>query len=103
MISLRRLEVGDMQLNQESVTIEDALGSLIKKILPCDVMCQDMDKVILNPEDAKKIRNGLSIDYNAPLKNNRLVRIYTESKIFIGIGEVSENFKLLPKRLLSTN
>ena len=103
MISLRRLEVGDMQLNQESVTIEDALGSLIKKILPCDVMCQDMDRVTLNPEDAKKIRNGLSIDYNAPLKNNRLVRIYTGSKIFIGIGEVSENFKLLPKRLLSTN
>lgn len=103
MISLRRLEVGDMQLNQESVTIDDALESLVKKILPCDVMCQEMDRIELNSEDAKKIRNGLAIDYNAPLEKNRLVRIYTESKIFIGIGEVSEQHKLLPKRLLSTN
>ena len=103
MISLRRLEVGDMQLNQESATIDDALESLVEKILPCDVMCQEMDLIELNSEDAKKIRNGLAIDYNAPLKNNRLVRIYTESKIFIGIGEVSEKNKLLPKRLLSTN
>ena len=41
-------------------------------------MLIDFKKICINLEDAKKVRNGLSIDYNAQLKNKRLVRIYTE-------------------------
>jgi hypothetical protein len=66
-------------------------------------MLGQIDKIAINLEDAKKVRNGLSIDYNAPLKNKRLVRIYTETELFIGIGEVGDDKKLIPKRLLSTN
>ena len=101
-MSLRRLEVGDMHLNQKSCSFEDSYQSLINKVLPCDAMLSDLDKVKIKKEDVKKVRNGLSIDYNALLKIKGLVRIYTEKELFLGIGEVSDN-KLQPKRLISTN
>ena len=101
-ISLRRLEVGDMHLSQKSCSFEDSYQSLIDKVLPCDAMLSDLDKVKIKKEDVKKVRNGLSIDYNALLKIKGLVRIYTEKELFLGIGEVSDN-KLQPKRLISTN
>ena len=101
-ISLRRLEVGDMHLNQKSCSFEDSYQSLIDKVLPCDAMLSDLVKVKIKKEDVKKVRNGLSIDYNAHLKIKGLVRIYTEKELFLGIGEVSDN-KLQPKRLISTN
>ena len=101
-ISLRRLEVGEMHLNHKSCSFEDSYQSLIDKVLPCDVMLGDMDIVKIKKEDVKKVRNGLSIDYNAQLKSKGLVRIYTEKELFLGIGELS-NKKLQPKRLLSTN
>ena len=102
MKSLRRLQVGRIKLDSQSCSFEDTNESLIKKILPCDLMLQAMDKVDLNLEDAKKFRNGLSIDYNAQLENNELVRIYTEEDLFVGIGKFESN-KILPKRLLSTD
>ena len=101
-ISLRRLKVGDMHLNQKSCSFEDSYQSLIDKVLPCDVMLSDLHKVKIKKEDVKKVRNGLSIDYNALLKIKGLVRIYTEKELFLGIGEVSDN-KLQPKRLISRN
>ena len=101
-ISLRRLEVGDMHLNQISCSFEDSYQSLVDKVLPCDVMLSDFHKVKIKKEDVKKVRNGVSIDYNAHLKIKGLVRIYTEKELFLGIGEVSGN-KLQPKRLISTN
>jgi len=101
-ISLRRLEVGDMYLNQKSCSFEDSYQSLIDKVLPCDAMLSDLDKVKIKKEDVKKVRNGQSIDYNALLKIKGLVRIYTEKELFLGIGEVSDN-KLQPKRLISRN
>ena len=101
-ISLRRLEVGDMHLNDKTCSFEDTYQSLIDKILPCDALLNDLDKVKIQQEDVKKVRNGLPIDYNALLKIKGLVRIYNEKELFLGIGEVSDN-KLQPKRLISTN
>ncbi len=101
-ISLRRLEVGDMHLNHKTCSFEDTYQSLIAKILPCDALLNDLDKVKIQKEDVKKVRNGLPIDYNALLKIKGLVRIYNEKELFLGIGEVSDN-KLQPKRLISTN
>ena len=75
--SLRRLEVGSMKLTANSCQLEDTKDNIVNTILPCDALLTDMDKIALKPEDAKKVRNGLSIDYNAHLKNKGLVRIYT--------------------------
>ena len=91
-----------MHLNNKSCSFEDSYQSLIDKVLPCDAMLSDLDKVKIKKEDVKKVRNGLSIDYNALLKSKGLVRIYTEKELFLGIGELI-NEKLQPKRLISMN
>ena len=101
--SLRRLEVGSMKLTTNSCLLEDTKNNIVNNILPCDALLTDIDKIALNPEDAKKVRNGLSIDYNAHLKNKGLVRIYTDKNLFMGLGLVGNNNKIRPKRLLATN
>ena len=100
--SLRRLKVGHLNLDSNSCNLHDKKEEILSKINSCDSMLIDLKKIRINLEDAKKVRNGLSIDYNAQLKNKRLVRIYTETELFVGLGEILEN-KLFPKRLLATN
>ena len=100
--SLRRLKVGHLHLDSNSCNLRDKKEEILSKINSCDSMLIDLKKIRINLEDAKKVRNGLSIDYNAQLKNKRLVRIYTETELFVGLGEILEN-KLFPKRLLATN
>ena len=101
--SLKRLEVGHLNLEKNFCTLNDSKELLEEKILPCDSMLRELNKIELNVEDVKKVRNGLSIDYNAELENKGLVRIYTKDNLFMGLGLVSEENKIQPKRLLSTN
>ena len=101
--SLKRLEVGHLNLGKNFCTLNDSKELLEEKILPCDTMLRDFNKIELNVEDVKKVRNGLSIDYNANLEKKGLVRIYTKDNLFMGLGLVSEKNKIQPKRLLSTN
>ena len=101
--SLKRLEVGHLNLEKNFCTLNDSKELLEEKILPCDSMLRDFNKIELNVEDVKKVRNGLSIDYNAKLERKGLVRIYTKDNLFMGLGLVSEKNKIQPKRLLSTN
>ena len=101
--SLKRLEVGHLNLGKNFCTLNDSKELLEEKILPCDSMLRDFNKIELNVEDVKKVRNGLSIDYNANLEKKGLVRIYTKDNLFMGLGLVSEKNKIQPKRLLSTN
>ena len=100
--SLRRLKVGHLHLDSNSCNLHDKKEEILSKINSCDSMLIALKKIRINLEDAKKVRNGLSIAYNAQLKNKRLVRIYTETELFVGLGEILEN-KLFPKRLLATN
>ena len=100
--SLRRLKVGHLHLDSNSCNLHDKKEEILSKINSCDSMLIDLKKIRINLEDAKKVRNGLSIDYTAQLKNKRLVRIYTETELFVGLGEILEN-KLFPKKLLATN
>ena len=101
--SLKRLEVGHLNLGKNFCTLNDSKELLEEKILPCDTMLRDFNKIELNLEDVKKVRNGLSIDYNANFEKKGLVRIYTKDNLFMGLGLVCEKNKIQPKRLLSTN
>lgn len=101
--SLKRLEVGHLNLEKNFCNLSDSKELLEEKILPCDSMLRDFNKIELNVEDVKKVRNGLSIDYNANLEKKGLVRIYTKDNLFMGLGLVSEKNKIQPKRLLTSN
>ena len=100
--SLRRLKIGHLYLDSHSCNLHDRKEEILSKVNSCDSMLIDFKKICINLEDAKKVRNGLSIDYNAQFENKRLVRIYTETELFVGLGEILEN-KLFPKKLLATN
>ena len=100
--SLRRISVGNSFIKEESCSLNESKTSILSKLLPCDALLEELKKVYINPEDTKKVRNGQSMDYNAHHKIKRLVRIYTDKELFIGLGEVTTD-KLIPKRLLSTN
>ena len=65
-------------------------------------MLEHLPKVSFDPKDIKKIRNGLSVDYNARLEKEEIIRIYEETGSFVGIGQVDTSSRVSPKRLLST-
>ena len=79
------------------------INDISRSVLPSDFLLKSLPKVILIKEDVKKVRNGQSIDYNAQLKKEGLVRIYTNKGLFMGIGELSSSNILSPKRLIAIN
>ncbi len=100
--SLRRLKVGCNSLDTYSCNLNEGKDSILHKLRSCDSMLTDLPKISINIDDAKKVRNGQSIDYNAHLKNKRLVRIYINDELFIGLGAL-KGHRLFPKRLLATS
>ena len=102
-ISLRRLSIGNTQSNQMVLMPKSKINDISSSVLPSDFLLKSLPKVILIKEDVKKVRNGQSIDYNAQLKKEGLVRIYTNKGLFMGIGEISSSNILSPKRLIAIN
>ena len=102
-ISLRRLSIGNTQSNQMVLMPKSKINDISSSVLPSDFLLKSLPKVILTKEDVKKVRNGQSIDYNAQLEKEGLVRIYTNKGLFMGIGEISSSNILSPKRLIAIN
>ena len=102
-ISLRRLSIGNTESNQMVLMPKSKINDISSSVLPSDFLLKSLPKVILIKEDVKKVRNGQSIDYNAQLKKEGLVRIYTNKGLFMGIGELSSSNILSPKRLIAIN
>ena len=100
--ALRRTQIGNLSsnnlLNFDLVNIE----TLKQFLIPSEEMLRHLTKVDLDLEDIKKIRNGLSVDYNGPLEKKEIIRIYEEKGSFVGIGQVNIPLKVSPKRLLNT-
>ena len=102
-ISLRRLSIGDTESEQMILMPKSKIDDISSSILPSDFLLKSLPKVVLIKEDVKKVRNGQSIDYNAQLEKEGLVRIYTNKGLFMGIGEFNSSKRLSPKRLIAIN
>jgi len=102
-VSLRRLSVGDIKTEDMVLMPKEESSDISNSILPSDFLLKHLSKAVLSEEDVKKVRNGLSIDYNAQLKKKGLVRIYTNKSLFMGVGELDSSNKLSPRRLVSIN
>lgn len=102
-ISLRRLSIGNTESSQMVLTPKSKINDISSSVLPSDFLLKSLPKVMLIKEDVKKVRNGQSIDYNAQLEKEGLVRIYTNKGLFMGIGEFSSSNGLSPKRLIANN
>lgn len=102
MTGLRRTRVGGFSLEQ-AVTLDtlESLGEPERDalLLPADVLAADFPRMDLDADSAFYMRRGQAI-WMPRLELHQLYRIYDEKQVFIGMGEVAEDGKLAPKRLV---
>ena len=86
MTSLRRV-------SQHNFNISDSLNIIEvskEKIIPIEKAFNNLKKIIINLEDSKKFVNGAKNIYNNNLDN--LYRISNNKGVFLGIGQIKENY-----------
>jgi len=103
--SLRRTGVGPFQ-GQRMVTLEaleaqreEDRYAMDELLLPLDYGLADLPKVELSADAAFYLKQGQAVFVaNAPTGGR--VRIYDHAALFLGIGEVQDDGKVGPKRLI---
>lgn len=115
LIGLRRSAVGNFDLSKsqilkviENMNREDRDGCL----LPVDSLLSDIPLIQLDKEEARYLLTGRalsakqgSINFTLPVKaedKSQNVRLYYQQQ-FLGLGEITMNLNLKPKRLMSTS
>jgi len=103
---LHRLEVGSFSgfpmvtLEQLEASQQEGELQLDKKLLPLDIGIQTMPEVRLNDDLSYYLRLGQAIQVpKSPTSG--LVRLY-DAKRFLGIGEIIDDGRIAPKRLMNT-
>lgn len=94
--ALRRTHAGGFDI-AEAATLEELalignLGRLDDVLLPIDAGISDMNAAIFAEEQAALARNGIvvAVTPERPAEPGEAIRLYTESGVFFGIGEVRE-------------
>jgi len=103
-IALRRLAVFPFRAS-DLVSIEDLEAASGAGFAPLDAYLRPVDEVIadwpavyLNRQESDYLRQGHAVN-NRPGPESGLVRLYDESRLFLGIGEVRLDGRIAPKRL----
>jgi len=101
LIGLRRTEVGRLKLEQ-AVTLE-TLASLEEEkrgayLLPVDALLQDLPRVNLSEAECERFLHGNPVLPPAGLSGR--CRVYSSTRL-LGLGEVRQDAKLWPKRLVA--
>ena len=102
-IALRRLQVSSFQ-EQDMVTLETLMsespnvGTPECHLLPIESIFVDYPRVELTPEYAHYIRQGQAI-FMPNLAADQYYALFN-GKQFIGVGEIADDGKLKPKRLI---
>ena len=105
-LSLRRLSSGpfhEMQMitqSQLKVVAEEGLEQLDNLLLPMDSALTEMPKVRLKKDVVFYLCQGQTVIASGLPKSGRL-RIYDQSSNFIGLGEVTKDGRIAPKRLIN--
>jgi tRNA pseudouridine55 synthase len=99
--ALRRLQAGQFKI-ADAFTIEQfnamSIEELHQRFIAVDTPLAHLPAVYLSNEQATAIRYGQSIDFNSEQAGT--VRLYDNS-LFMGLGELSLNVKLSPKKLFN--
>jgi tRNA pseudouridine55 synthase len=99
-VNLRRTKVGP--IGEESlVELGASIEEFKSKLVAADQLLNHLPSIQLNEIDAKKIRNGRTVDYNVDQDLEGLVRIYQGKSLFIGLGSIDSSSTVSAKRLLS--
>jgi len=103
--ALRRTESGPFHL-EESITLEEleqqakenGFDELDSHLMPAEEALDDWDSVDLSADAAFYICRGQAVQVpNAPTEG--LVRLFSEEKGFLGIGEIMDDGRVKPNRL----
>jgi len=86
----------------ESLRAADDLEAIDALLQPVDAALQDFSSVVLESASEFYMLRGNPVQA-AGLPLEGIVRLYTEDREFIGIGEVLEDGRVGPKRLIATN
>ena len=105
-LELRRLAAGPFHAEQmvspEQLqhVAEQGLEQLDELLLPMDIALQDLPEVQLTEDVAYYLCQGQAVRVAGLPKSGRL-RIYNKLRQFIGLGEVTEDGRIAPKRLIN--
>ena len=104
--SLRRIEAGPFS-QLHSVTLEEieftskkGFQALYNLLLPMDAALKDFPKVRLTDDETYHLQHGQSVGVLGIPKTGRL-RIYNSYDEFIGLGDVTNDGRIRPKRLIN--
>jgi tRNA pseudouridine55 synthase len=101
---LRRLQSGCFDLAQ-AVTLEQLeamdMGQRDACLLPPDSLIQQLPAVCLDVESAYYLLRGQSI-WKSGVTQQGFLRLYEDSHRFLGLGEVTDEGRIAPRRLVSS-
>jgi tRNA pseudouridine55 synthase len=105
-LTLRRLASGPFKESQMITPeklqdiAEQGFEELDKLLLPMDLALMDFPEVRLSEDVAYYLCQGQAVTVSGLPKTGRL-RIYNNSDEFLGLGEVADDGRLAPKRLIN--
>jgi tRNA pseudouridine55 synthase len=89
--------VGLEKLQELSAAGQDRLDSIL---LPVDSIIREMPEVILADSVSHYLENGQAVIVpHAPTEG--MLRIYNENRDFLGVGEVLDDGRVAPRRLVN--
>lgn len=101
---LRRLAVGNLSIDQaislealENLGEEQRLG----RLLPLSAIAEELPLLALSDELAFHLRRGQAV-FAPAAPAAGLLRLFTRDGAFIGVGELAEDGKIAPKRLVKS-
>lgn len=99
---LVRTKINNISLS-DSISLDEFLSKTINElkdnyIVNVDKLFNDVKSYIVSNEDKFKIQNGNKLKVNH--QPCEIIKIYDADKSFLGIGKISDNFELLPKKIL---
>jgi tRNA pseudouridine55 synthase len=104
--TLRRLHVFPYE-NSKMMTL-DTLEKIIKEslplqdyLLPIETAVASFPEVILSTSAVFYIRQGQSVKVSNLNGENGFVRMYTQDRNFLGVGEIVEDGRIAPRRLVT--
>jgi len=102
--ALRRTAVGEFQLEQGAVTLEDlqrlSENDRETRLLPVDVLVAALPRIDLGPGQARQIVTGQGLEWPETLAAG-LARIYGPGQDFLGVVEIQAPHRIVARRLLA--
>ncbi len=102
--ALRRTAVGEFQLEQGAVTLEElqylSQDEREARLLPVDVLVATLPRIDLGPAEMRQIVTGQEIEWpDAP--DAGLARIYGPGRDFLGVVEIRAPYRIAARRLMA--